>query len=184
MEILSTVKKTVLFVSHSRDEVYHLCHSVCVIENGHVETIQEKKDFFANPQTVAAARISGCRNISEAARLSEHTLYAKNWNISFQLEKEIPENLAYVGIRAHYIDVLDEKEVPMEQKAESILNGSVMKVNHIMEQQFESELVLDCDSPDGTQMRLLMDKQRADELVRKEKLTILIPEHALLLLRK
>lgn len=184
MEILSTVKKTVLFVSHSRDEVYHLCHSVCVLENGHVETIQEKKDFFANPQTVAAARISGCRNISEAVRLSEHTLYAKNWNISFQLEEEIPEYLAYVGIRAHYIEVPDEQEVPAEHNEVPMFNCSVMKVNHIMEQQFESELVLDCDSPDGMQMRLLMDKQRADELAKKEKLLIRIPEQALLLLRK
>ena len=81
MEILSTVKKTVLFVSHSRDEVYHLCHRVCVLEKGHMETVQEKKEFFANPQTVAAARISGCRNLSRARRLSDHTLYAEDWNI-------------------------------------------------------------------------------------------------------
>lgn len=183
MEILGAVKKTVLFVSHSRDEVYHLCDSVCVLEKGHVETIQEKKEFFANPQTVAAARISGCRNISEAVRLSEHTLYAKNWNITFQLDREIPEDLAFAGVRAHFIEVLDEKQCGglLQQPLQ---NSALMKVNHFMEQQFESELILDCDSEDGTQMRLLMDKKRAEELSRKEKLLIRIPQEALLLLRK
>lgn len=178
MEILSTVKKTVLFVSHSRDEVYHLCHSVCVLEKGHVETIQEKTDFFANPQTVAAARISGCRNLSAAKRLSGHKLYAEDWCITFELEQEIPEDLAYVGVRAHYVEV-DEAcpDEPMK-------NGAVMKVDHLMEQQFESELVLACSESSGAQMRLLMDKDRAQHLSECEKLYIRIPEHALLLLRK
>lgn len=196
MEILSTVKKTVLFVSHSRDEVYHLCDSVCVLEKGHIETTQPKKDFFDDPQTVAAARISGCRNISEAVRMSDHTLYAVNWNIRFELENKVREDLAYVGIRAHYIEVLegDAREAFLQEQRgkrtqqisgrTSMVNGSLMRMNHIMEQQFESELVLDCDSADGTQMRLLMEKARAEELAKQETLAILIPEEALLLLRK
>lgn len=200
MEILSTVKKTVLFVSHSRDEVYHLCHSVCVLENGHVETIQEKKDFFANPRTVAAARISGCRNLSEAKRMSDHTLYAVNWNISFRLKREIPRDLAFVGIRAHYIEVLDDdaqaawevgncSETQYAEKNEKnggsrMENGAVLRVSHLMEQQFESELVLNCNSEDGTQIRLLLEKQKAELLSRRKTLAIRIPEDALLLLRK
>ena len=200
MEILSTVKKTVLFVSHSRDEVYHLCHSVCVLENGHVETIQEKKDFFANPRTVAAARISGCRNLSEAKRMSDYTLYAVNWNISFRLKREIPRDLAFVGIRAHYIEVLDDdaqaawevgncSETQYAEKNEKnggsrMENGAVLRVSHLMEQQFESELVLNCNSEDGTQIRLLLEKQKAELLSRRKTLAIRIPEDALLLLRK
>ncbi len=55
--------------------------------------------------TRAAARISGCRNIVPAKRLSEHQLDVPDWGICFELEKEIPENTTYVGVRAHYIDV-------------------------------------------------------------------------------
>lgn len=57
-DLLSEIGKTVLFVSHSRDEVYHLCDRICVLDKGHIETVQEKKEFFANPVTRAAARIS------------------------------------------------------------------------------------------------------------------------------
>ena len=175
LDILTSVKKTVLFVSHSRDEVYHLCDTVCVLEKGQMETVQKKKDFFANPQTVAAARISGCRNISVAERISAHELYAKDWNMRFELEKEIQEDLAFVGIRAHYIEVLDE---PCEGA-----NIGTMAVSRLLEQQFESELILQCDSESKAQMRLLMDKKKAAALAEKEQLTIRIPENALLLLR-
>jgi molybdate transport system ATP-binding protein len=174
MEILSEVKKTVLFVSHSRDEVYHLCDKVCVIEKGHVETIQEKLDFFANPRTVAAARLSGCRNIVSAKRMSAHELVAPDWNIRFVLEKEIPENITSVGVRAHYIEVIE--------KSSDEPNTGIMWVDHLLEQQFESELILRCDSERKTQLRLLMDKKKAAALAKKEQLTIRIPESALLLL--
>lgn len=175
MEILGEVRKTVLYVSHSRDEVYHLCDSVCVLEKGHVETIQKKKEFFANPQTVAAARISGCRNIVPANRISDHEIIAPDWNIRFVLEKDIPEDITYVGVRAHYIEVLPE---PVQEP-----NVGTLPVAHLLEQQFESELVLRCNPENNIQMRLLMDKKKAAELAKKEQLTIRIPENALLLLR-
>lgn len=206
LEILNTVKKTVLFVSHSRDEVYHLCQRVCVLEKGHMETVQEKKDFFANPQTVAAARISGCRNLSRARRLSDHTLYAEDWKIPFRLKREIPEDLAWVGIRAHYIEVEepsagndgncgkgelcpDGRTGTAGRMAGDISenfaeNGAVLRVSHLLEQQFESELILDCGGESGTQLRLLMDKGKAEQLSRREKVAIRIPENALLLLRE
>lgn len=195
MEILSTVKKTVLFVSHSRDEVYHLCHRVCVLEKGHMETVQEKKEFFANPQTVAAARISGCRNLSRARRLSDHTLYAEDWNIPFRLEQRIPEDLAWVGIRAHYIEVDEGTEMDppwdgegrkagKEDRTDKRENTAVLKVSHLLEQQFESELVLDCTPEKTAQIRILMEKERAERLSRRESVAIRIPEDALLLLRE
>lgn len=175
IQILSEVKKTVLFVSHSRDEVYHLCDSVCVLEKGHVETIQKKNDFFANPQTAAAARISGCRNIVPAERISDHELIAPDWNMRFVLEKEVPSDIAFVGVRAHYIEVLRE---PIQEP-----NVGTMQVDHLLEQQFESELVLKCNSQNDTWMRLLMDKEKATALAKQQQLTIRIPEDALLLLR-
>ncbi len=175
MEILNGIKKTVLFVSHSRDEVYHLCDSVCVLEKGHVETVQKKMEFFDNPQTAAAARISGCRNIVPAERVSDHELLVPGWGMRFVLEKKIPGDIAYAGVRAHYIEVLPE----FAQGA----NIGTMQVEHLLEQQFESELVLLCDSEEHVQLRILMDKEKAAGLAKKERLTIRIPESALLLLR-
>ena len=170
-DLLSEIGKTVLFVSHSRDEVYHLCDRICVLDKGHIETVQEKKEFFANPVTRAAARISGCRNIVPAKRLSEHQLDVPDWGICFELE--IPENTTYVGVRAHYIDVSTDLA---EAK-----NSSVMQTDRLLEQQFESELVLKY-STEMMSLRILMDKEKAEQFAQHEQLRITIPEHALLLL--
>ncbi len=176
LEVLKKVDKTVMFVSHSRDEVYHLCDKVCVLEKGHIETVQEKKEFFANPQTVAAARISGVRNISAAKRLSDHELLAEDWGIRFYCEKPIREDLSFVGIRAHYIEIIEEGVHGKHNVAE-------MSVDHLFEQQFESELVLNPGVDNGQKMRLLMGKDQAEELAKKKKICIHFPEEALLLLR-
>ena len=173
-DLLSEIGKTVLFVSHSRDEVYHLCDRVCVLEKGHIETVQEKKEFFANPVTQAAARISGCRNIVPAKRLSEHKLDVPDWGICFELEKEIPEDITFVGVRAHYIEV--------SPKLEPTKNSAIFQMDRLLEQQFESELVLKY-SKDTASLRILMDKTRAEELAQHEQLQVAIPEDALLLLR-
>ncbi|MCD7920878.1 MAG: ATP-binding cassette domain-containing protein [Clostridiales bacterium] len=179
MELFASIQKTILFVTHSRDEVYHLCDRVCVLEAGHVETIQNKMEFFANPETVSAAKLSGCRNISAAKRISAHEVFAEEWNMYFEVEREVPEWLEYVGSRAHYIETLPDEDISDEMPP----NCAVMAVNHLMEQQFESELILDCGGDGGAQMRLLMDKKKASELSQKECLAIRIPEEALLLLR-
>jgi len=179
MELFESIQKTILFVTHSRDEVYHLCDRVCVLEAGHVETIQNKKEFFANPETVSAAKLSGCRNMSAAKRISAHEIFAEEWNMYFKVKREVPEWLEYVGSRAHYIEALPDESISDEMPP----NCAVMAVNHLMEQQFESELILGCSGESGVQMRLLMDKKRASELSQKERLAIRIPEEALLLLR-
>ncbi len=183
-EVFRAVQKTTLFVTHNRDEVYHLCDRVCMLNDGHVETIREKKDFFANPETIAAARLSGCRNFSRAERLSAHEVFAPDWNMHFYTEREVPEDLAYAGVRAHYVEVLPQ--LPDNDNTGSTIPAgcAVMRVSHLMEQQFESELILDCGTEGGTQMRLLMDSEKALRLSREEQLAIRVPDEALLLLRE
>lgn len=199
LQILGQVHKTVLFVSHSRDEVYHLCDRVCVINDGHIETLQEKNEFFHNPQTVAAARISGCRNISDARKISEHEVEAIGWGMKLYTERQIPDDLAYVGARAHYI-LAEPVDTGKNSIPESVTgdvcpedvkeNAAVMKVDHLLEQQFESELVLKCrdvvpeEDGEGNFLRLLMDKAQARNLADHSQLKVSIPDDALLLLRK
>ena len=126
-DLLSEIGKTVLFVSHSRDEVYHLCDRICVLDKGHIETVQEKKEFFANPVTRAAARISGCRNIVPAKRLSEHQLDVPDWGICFELEKEIPD-----GIVLHQIDNEANTRIHSQTTAKEILRDTEGKIDAVV----------------------------------------------------
>ncbi len=102
IEILSKFKGTVLFVSHNRNEVYRLSNDIAVISDGKIETVNKKEDLFNNPKTVSAALLTGCKNISAVKRLSENSLLAIDWNITLLCARKIPENIKFVGMRAHY----------------------------------------------------------------------------------
>lgn len=175
MNLLSGIGKTVLFVSHNRDEVYHLSERVCVLEQGHVETIQKKHEFFSNPETVAAARLSGCRNISPAIRLSDHELLVSDWNILLSLEREIPGDITHVGIRAHEICVDVGKGYEK--------NTAEMEVERLYEMQFESELILQSGREAENKLRVLMPKPKAAAFAECKSLFVHFPEEAVLLLR-
>ena len=60
-----------VFVSHSRDEVYRLCDTVCVVSDGRSEPKLTVPELFAAPTTLAAALISGCKNVSRARPAGE-----------------------------------------------------------------------------------------------------------------
>lgn len=99
--VLEGFSGTTLFVSHNRDEVYRLCEEIIVMDHGHVDIHGEKWGLFHNPQTYACCLLTGCKNISPARRLSEDTVYAEDWGLSLHTGVPVPEDLRYVGIRAH-----------------------------------------------------------------------------------
>ena len=98
---LKQIGKPVIFVSHSRDEVYHLADRVCVLSDGMTGEAAETKAFFANPGTRAAALLSGCKNVAAAERVDAHTLDVPAWGIRLRVRCEVPEGIDGVGIRAH-----------------------------------------------------------------------------------
>jgi len=98
--ILRNFGKTVIFVSHDRDEVYRISDKIAVMNNGSIEVIGEKKKVFADPVTTTAAVLTGCKNISKIRRISADRIFAEDWDI----ELTAPETLAeYAGIRMHDI---------------------------------------------------------------------------------
>ena len=104
---LKQIGKPVIFVSHSRDEVYHLADRVCVLSGGRTGEAAETKAFFADPGTRAAALLSGCKNVAAAERVDAHTLDVPAWGIRLRVRREVPEGIDGVGIRAHAFKVGD-----------------------------------------------------------------------------
>ncbi len=90
----------VLLVTHDRDEAFALGQTICAIKQGSVDCVQKKRDFFANPRTVNAAILSGCKNIARVRRIDEEHILAEEWNI---ILKTKPGNISFshIGIRAH-----------------------------------------------------------------------------------
>ena len=89
-------------VTHSRDEAYDLCDTIALMEDGRIHTLKPTKELFADPGTKAGASMTGCKNFSRARKTGEYEVEALDWGVGFKTAKPVRDDVAYIGIRAHY----------------------------------------------------------------------------------
>ena len=89
-------------VTHSRDEAYDLCDTIALMEDGRIHTLKPTKELFADPGTKAGASMTGCKNFSRARKIGEYEVEALDWGVGFTTAKPVRDDVAYIGIRAHY----------------------------------------------------------------------------------
>ena len=124
-ELLSGYDRGIIMVTHDRDEAFRMCDRLGVMEQGRMETVKETKTLFANPETRAAAVITGCRNIADARRSGEREVSVPEWNVTLTAAKPVRDGLKAVGIRAHAF------------QPETTANRFPVRVIHEMEEPFE-----------------------------------------------
>lgn len=101
-QVIRRFGKTAVLVSHDRHEVYRMADSIAVMDQGRVDTVGKKDAVYADPKTVAGARLTGCKNISRARVLDGNHIQALDWGITLTA----PANsrpITAVGIRSHAI---------------------------------------------------------------------------------
>lgn len=103
---------TVMFVSHNRDEVYRMSDRIAVMGNGRLKTMQSKKELFQNPESLEAALLTGCKNLTRAEYMDEHTFFACDWNITLTSSVPIPKDIKYAGFRAHHFLIVPDGSLP------------------------------------------------------------------------
>ena len=102
--VIRSFGKTVLLVSHDRDEVYRMADAVAVISHGRVDVCGGRDAVFFAPRTRAGAVLTGCKNISAVRRVGENRVYASDWGMTLSV-KGPADNARYVGIRMHDVRV-------------------------------------------------------------------------------
>ncbi|MDR3130258.1 MAG: ATP-binding cassette domain-containing protein [Treponema sp.] len=100
MELLEK-RSDVILVSHSRDEVFKLCGELLIMDGGRALVKGETGEMFRNPGFAAAARLTGCKNISPLRRTGEREIFALRWGLALQTAVPIGDDITHVGIRAH-----------------------------------------------------------------------------------
>lgn len=90
--------KTVILVSHDRDEVYRMSDSIAVMDGGRVQTIGSRNDVFANPQTRQGAVLTGCKNVSTVEKQPDGRYFATDWGMMLEIPNA-PADLTAVGVR-------------------------------------------------------------------------------------
>lgn len=134
IDILKLYKGEVLMVTHSMDEVYRFCENIAFIDRGKTVLSGKTKELFSNPNLFAAARLTGCKNISRCNVLSNHQIYAVDWDFIFETEKLVPENINYVGIREHSFQIADTADGK---------NTVACKINKVVEEVFEYTIIFE-----------------------------------------
>ncbi len=101
-KVLEEYDRSFILVSHDRDEIYQMCDHLVLMQEGRVIAEGSTEAVFADPGTVAAARLTGCKNISRIERTGDHRVKALDWGgIELVTEKDAGEDVTHIGIRAH-----------------------------------------------------------------------------------
>ena len=135
-----------------------------------MDALGEKHELFSNPQTRAAAILTGCKNISRALLLDDGRVRALDWG----LELKVPEGRDFdsIGIRMHDIHLGDGE------------NAVDCVVAEELESQFSTVVMLVPEgAPGATPIGWEMNKERW-RAIRSDRVRIHIPPEALLLLRE
>ena len=103
-DMLQRFGHEVLMVTHSREEAYNMSSRIAVMDQGRLLTIKDTKDLFADPGSVPAAVLTGCKNIAPARKIGEHEVEVPDWGIRLQTAQAVRDGLTAIGIRAHYFN--------------------------------------------------------------------------------
>jgi molybdate ABC transporter permease protein len=97
-----------IFVTHDRDEAYRFCQDLVVLSGGEVAAAGPKREVFARPESLAVARLTGCKNFAAIRGTGENSVHAAEWNCTLRLSGPVPPGSNFVGIRAHHVQVATE----------------------------------------------------------------------------
>ncbi len=159
-EMITTINefsKTVILVSHDRDEVYRLSDSIAIMKDGSIEQIGKKEDVFKNPITKNGAILTGCKNISDIIIISENKIFAEQWGIDLEVEPErFNSNIKSVGIRLHDIKLFYDRlsgyntsnnfdKLDNISKSEDVAGKNIILDNHIYKNAHHEPNVFRCN---------------------------------------
>ena len=103
-DLLERFGREVLMVTHDRNEAYNMSREIAVMDKGRLLAVKPTKTLFADPGSVQAAILTGCKNIAEARKLDEHHVEVPGWGVCLETKQRVEDGLRAVGIRAHYFN--------------------------------------------------------------------------------
>ena len=94
---------TILYVSHDIDEAFRFCDRIAVVEAGHIMEIGPKENVVNDPQSLAAIKLSGCKNTTPAEYVDDAHVHLPDWGITLASTKPVPRNVRWFGVRAFFL---------------------------------------------------------------------------------
>jgi molybdate ABC transporter permease protein len=105
---LADFRGPVVFVTHDMEEAFRFCTDLLVLDGGSVIASGPKHQLFEDPGTVAAARLTGCKNIVQAVPVGSHRISVPAWNCDLTTTRPVNAGLTHIGYRSHQIRFVDD----------------------------------------------------------------------------
>ena len=99
---LADYGREVLMVTHDRNEAYNMSAAIAVIDAGRLLSCKPTKELFADPGSVQAAILTGCKNIVPATKVGENSVFVPDWGVTLKTALPVRDSLKAIGVRAHY----------------------------------------------------------------------------------
>lgn len=132
-ELLSRIHKefrvTVLFVTHDREEAFHLSDRIGVMSEGRLLQIGKARDIYEQPESTKVARFLGLKNIIEG-NVANGRFASTDQAIEFPVGEAVESGACYMVLRPEMLKAVDS---PALQPPDSLyLRGTIqqMRFNH------------------------------------------------------
>jgi molybdate transport system ATP-binding protein len=127
-KIIREYDKEMILVTHNREEAYGMCPRTAVMDRGRISRIGVTEEVFADPRTVPAAILTGCKNICPAVKRGSTKAEVEDWGLTLETGRPVGDRLCAVGVRAHHFspDVpANSYEIEPLEEIESSFNRTV-----------------------------------------------------------
>lgn len=153
LDTFDDIDATILYVSHDIDEALRFCDRIAVMDRGEITQIADGRELVHAPASLAAIRLSGCKNTSRARKVGEGRVEATDWGMIFSVPGDIPDDVAYLGIRAFYIHEAGSESLPSDADGEECFfdpgaNFFDLHVHRVSDARFERTVMLDTPAGD------------------------------------
>lgn len=195
-EMLEQFKKTALFVSHDREEVYRFSHRMGIIHRGKMQEIGTKQEIYSHPRTRAAALLTGCKNVSGIEETEKGDIRLVKWGCTVRMPGDFKARYQAVkpdviGIQAEDIQLSKSQDTKDREQATGIPEKAAAKpdeeicipgvVSCVMESTEKFIYVVTAGNVAG-ELRAEMPKAEGASWCRGDRVTVRIPLEKCMLL--
>lgn len=176
LELFEQWQKTVLLVTHNREEIFQLCDTVTVLTEGKNDVKQTVSELFNAPQSLSAGVLAGYRNFSriEIVNLEKGLFKALDWGVTLHSPK-LSDRAVHCGAFSQSFSVISEADGQIENVI------PVACLHKFGKMEFES---LVCSTPAGNNgnsiLFIELNKEKAPLYERGEVFNICIPPRDLI----
>lgn len=159
LDLFATYEGTILYVSHDIDEAFRFCDRIAVVSDGTIDEIAPKDELVHEPRSLAAIRLSGCKNTTPARYVSDHRVYLPEWGVEMETKRVVPHDVAWLGVRAYHIKQAREGAAASNAQP----NVFRMRCDRVSDSRFERAVMAAFVDEKGTQLPTALHLQSTQD---------------------